>query len=78
MSSTLSDYAHLFGWPALLATLIQPHNRDRGRHELPDAYPPARTGQRYFYRPGKCWVESISGLQIELCDWSPLPEYPED
>ena len=47
-------------------------------HRLPDTYPPAITGQVYFYRPGKCWVRSVNGLEIELCDWSPMPNYEDD
>lgn len=46
-----------------------------GEHHLPDGYPPAQTGQVYFYAPGRCWVRSINGFQIDRCDWSPLPDY---
>lgn len=51
-----------------------------GQHHLPTEYPlqSAQKGQRYFYTPGQCWVRSVNGYQIELCDWSPLPDYGDE
>lgn len=52
-----------------------------GRHALPEGYPleePATKGSRYFYSPGSCWVQSLGSYEIKVCDWSPLPNYPEE